>query len=134
MSNIEFVKYIPTPWDEKNMGVAVIRIDQQHEQCWKIMKSEDGSGFYVMIPSVKVNNTPDTKQNWRPAFSLSNRFLEDDIKELIRAKVSEIVNPKKSNTVAFNQSLANDGGGFPTSTHGTAKASPIRTEEQQLPF
>ena len=97
MTTFEFLKYDPTPKEEKYMGVACIRVNIDSSEFgriililrYKIQKAKNG-GYFVASPSIKMDSDPD-EHIYSAGSAWDSNFIKDEVDSLIRKNIKKYI-------------------------------------------
>ena len=95
----QFLKYVPVV-GEKHLGIAIVRWLGKIILRYKVMQSQDGSGYWVAAGSAKIGVKRDGKDNYEEWFQLDSSFDRDEMKEFILAHVEPILAQKQASVFA----------------------------------
>lgn len=95
----QFLKYVPVQ-GEKHLGIAIVRWLGKIILRYKVMQSNDGSGYWVAAGSAKIGVKRDGKDNYEEWFQLDSSFDRDEMKEFILANVEPILAQKQASVFA----------------------------------
>lgn len=95
----QFLKYVPVQ-GEKHLGIAIVRWLGKIILRYKVMQSQDGSGYWVAAGSAKIGVKRDGKDNYEEWFQLDSSFDRDEMKEFILMNVEPILAQKQASVFA----------------------------------
>lgn len=110
MQDKQFLKFVPTP-GEKHLGIAVIRWKGAIILRYKIIPSQDGSGYWVSPGGVKTGITPEGKDKYEEWFALDSSYEKEEMRDFVLASVTPLLK-QTSNQAQTTFS--------PQATHGTS--------------
>ena len=95
----QFLKYVPVQ-GEKHLGIAIVRWLGKIILRYKVMTSQDGSGYWVAAGSAKIGVKRDGKDNYEEWFQLDSSYDRDEMKEFILQHVEPILAQKQASVFA----------------------------------
>ncbi len=95
----QFLKYVPVQ-GEKHLGIAIVRWLGKIILRYKVMASQDGSGYWVAAGSAKIGVKRDGKDNYEEWFQLDSSYDRDEMKEFILQHVEPILMQKQASVFA----------------------------------
>lgn len=95
----QFLKYVPVA-GEKHLGIAIVRWLGKIILRYKVMQSQDGSGYWVAAGSAKIGVKRDGKDNYEEWFQLDSSYDRDEMKEFILQHVEPILAQKQASVFA----------------------------------
>lgn len=142
MSNVEIkiLEYIDVR-HFKTEELAVVFVEIYYPQDRKTYfesykaarpKNSTGDQFYVNKVKVKVNNTGDSKIDYKEAYGSDSRFDCEKAERLVRDAVNQHINPSKTHQIS--NTVHQNGFNDPLPPSGRINVPVSNLEEQQLPF
>lgn len=95
----QFLKYVPVT-GEKHLGIAIVRWLGKIILRYKVMASQDGSGYWTAAGSAKIGVKRDGKDNYEEWFQLDSSYDRDEMKEFILQHVEPILAQKQASVFA----------------------------------
>lgn len=85
---IKFKKYIPTPTENKQLGIAEI-IYGDFIFRFRINPGTNGEGFYVTPAAHKISD------RWLSSFEVDSKSQWEDLLDFVKEHVKQVMYPKK---------------------------------------
>lgn len=101
----QFLKYVPVQ-GEKHLGIAIVRWLGKIILRYKVMQSQDGTGYWVAAGSAKIGVKRDGKDNYEEWFQLDSSYDRDEMKEFILQHVEPILAQKQASVFSPPQNAA----------------------------
>lgn len=101
----QFLKYVPVQ-GEKHLGIAIVRWLGKIILRYKVMASQDGTGYWVAAGSAKIGVKRDGKDNYEEWFQLDSSYDRDEMKEFILQHVEPILAQKQASVFAPQQNAS----------------------------
>jgi len=99
MTFFQFISYEATPEDEKQLGVATVKLYGKIKLRYKIIHTKDGQGWFPIPASYKLGKTDDGKDKYVAAFMLNDRDEEEELIAAVRSQVSKAMQNKPQQAV-----------------------------------
>lgn len=103
----QFLKYVPVH-GEKHIGIAIVRWLGKIILRYKILPSQDGSGYWVSAGSTKMGLRPDGKDKYEEWFQLDSSYDKEEMKDFVLANVEIEIKKTSGNAFAASPSALNN--------------------------
>lgn len=129
----QFLKYVPVV-GEKHLGIAIVRWLGKIILRYKVMQSQDGSGYWVAAGSAKIGVKRDGKDNYEEWFQLDSSYDRDEMKEFILQHVEPILAQKQASVFAPppQQQYAPQQGQYQAQPNPNYQQAPQQAQQQSF--